>query len=132
MSKTKLPTEPKLILVRILMGKIKDHLRKLPHNIRNVEVTEDWLYETLEKNNWSCPIMKVKFPLFKNNNRIKKDEYKLLGINRLAIASVDRKDSSIGYTKENTQIVCRFYNLGKTDNPNSDAIDLLDFFKKSK
>jgi hypothetical protein len=123
--------DPKHILVTILMGKIKDHLRKLPLSIRHVEITEDWLYETLEKNNWSCPYMKVRFPLFKTNAKIKRDEYKLLGINRLMIASVDRKDSSKGYTKDNTQIVCRFYNLGKTDNSNDDVIELLDFFKNN-
>jgi|LakMenEpi03Aug12_release.lakeMendotaPanAssembly.Ray.scaffolds.fasta_scaffold1905597_2 hypothetical protein len=125
-----LTKESKYILVSNLMYKIKDHLRKLPKHIREVEVTEDWIYETMEKNNWSCPIMKVKFPMIPNG-RISRTQYKELGINKLKMASVDRKDSSKGYTKENTQIVCRFLNLGKTDNPNEDALELLNEFKNS-
>ena len=129
-SKRIISEESKLKLVDNLMYKIKDHLRKLPNDIRNIEVDEDWLYKTMEKNNWSCPIMKVEFPML-DKFRLKRDEYKLLGINKLKMASVDRKDSSKGYTKENTQIVCRFYNLGKTDNPNEDVIELLNEFKNS-
>jgi hypothetical protein len=125
-----LTEESKQILVSNLMYKIKDHLRKLPTNIRDVEVTEDWIYETLENNNWSCPIMKVEFPTIPKG-RITREQYKELGINKLKMASVDRKDSSKGYTKDNTQIVCRFLNLGKTDNPNEDVLELLNEFKNS-
>lgn len=118
----------KLRLVSNLMYKIKDHLRKLPQNIRVIEVTEDWLYNKLESNNWCCPYTKVEFPLL-TKNRISRSEYKSMGINKLKMASVDRLDSSKGYTFENTQIVCRFYNLGKTDNSNEDAIEILEYFK---
>jgi len=123
-----LTNESKQILVSNLMYKIKDHLRKLPKDIREVEVTHDWIYETMEINNWSCSIMKVQFPIIPKG-RISRAQYKELGINKLKMASVDRKDSSKGYTKDNTQIVCRFLNLGKTDNPNEDVIELLNEFK---
>ena len=128
-NKTSMVKDPKFILVDILMSKIKDHLRKLPKNIREVEVTKDWLYNELERNNWSCPIMKVEFPLLKTRARLSKDKLKEMGINRCKMASVDRIDSDKGYTKENTQIVCRFYNLGKTDNSNTDVLELLESFK---
>ena len=123
-----LTEKSKRILVSNLMSKITDHLRKLPKDIREVGVTKDWIYETMEKNNWSCPIMKVQFPSIPKG-RITREQYKQLGINKLKLPSVDRKDSSKGYTKENTQIVCRFLNLGKTDNPNEHALELLNEFK---
>jgi len=42
--------------------------------------------------------------------------------NKLTSISIDRIDSDIGYTLNNTQLVCQFVNLGKHVKTNNDAI----------
>jgi hypothetical protein len=39
----------------------------------------------------------------------------------LASASIDRIDSSKGHTKENVQLVCKFYNMGKGNHSDFEA-----------
>jgi len=43
----------------------------------------------------------------------------------LKSASVDRIDSSKGYTKDNVQLVCKFINLGKQESTNEEVIQFL-------
>jgi hypothetical protein len=44
--------------------------------------------------------------------------------------SVDRIDSNAHYTIDNIQIVCQFYNLGKTDNEDRFADEIIKLIKR--
>lgn len=81
----------------------------------NHEITVEWLIEQLQKE--FCPMTGIKFDMYAHPV-YKKNPY---------APSVDRIDSSKGYTTDNTRIVIWQYNMAKAETTDS---ELLDFCKK--
>lgn len=119
---------PKERMVRILLSKINSNTRPSDTRISNITFLD--LYNLLELNNWTCCKTGIKFPML--NKGCKRYQLIEMGINPLTMPSVDRIDSSKDYTIDNIQIVCQFYNLGKTDNDDIWADEIIKLIKENE
>lgn len=103
---------------------INASFRKFMCSIRNrdheYDISVDDLKNQWNKQNGICPYTGIKMLLPKSTAET---------IKSLIAASVDRIDSSKGYTRENIEFVCRFINLAKNSFSKK---DVLDFIKQIK
>lgn len=98
-------------------GNRRDEFTHFRYHFRNVKkrelskgievtVTLEDLRNQWDKQNGVCPFTGLKLVI---------SEYKKINTNQITSASLDRKDSNKGYTKENIQWVSRAINLMKND-----------------
>ena len=107
-----------------LNGFIKKIYKDMYHNAEkrakelNIELTTEDIHELYNKQNGLCAISGLQMThetyAFKDKEHI---------INRLNI-SIDRINSSLGYTKDNVQLVAAIVNRMKTDLPDSEFIKI--------
>lgn len=88
----------KLLQERI--GSINDRCKK--KGLKS-EITKDYLYELLVKQNFKCALSGIEMTHIIGESRT------------ITNISVDRIDSTIGYTKDNIQLVCMVVNQMKSD-----------------
>lgn len=104
-----------------IVGKCKSlvHAAKQRSNKSNLcfELTHEIVYVMMVAQNMKCAQTGVDFTLDTSgtNSRIRK----------LTAPSLDRKNNNEGYTIENTQIVCWFYNAAKGTHSDCDVWKLL-------
>ncbi len=82
----------------------------------NFDITEEFLKDLYSKQNGKCFWSDLEMPI---------DNF---GLGELNAISVDRVDSSVGYTKNNIVLCCKFYNLGKG---NMDMYNFVKFLKEN-
>lgn len=73
-----------------------------------VEFSEEWVWSLLEKQNWKCALSGVDLTVATNATDRK---------NGVTTASIDRVNSDLGYTRENTKFVHKDLNRMKSDFP---------------
>lgn len=79
-------------------------------------ITVDDVLDILNKQESRCAITNIPMTHTRHN---------------LRSASIDRIDSSKGYTKDNIQIVCRAINFAKSDRPNSEIKEFIEEIKSA-
>lgn len=86
---------------------------KLRSNKKNVEftITEDYVQELLEKQNGKCALSGIAMTFILGEGRVPTN------------ISIDRKDTDLGYTKENIQLVCMAVNQMKSDMTETQLIE---------
>ena len=84
---------------RVMLSRCKSNHNK--KGMIDFDLTEEFLSELYEKQKGKC---------FWSGIDLSIDN---VGLSKLNSLSVDRIDSSIGYTKNNIVLCCKFYNLGK-------------------
>ncbi len=89
-------------------------------NNRVFTITKEWVEEKLKKG--ECEVTGVKFSYTKKRNYVSAPY----------TPSLDRKNSKLGYTKRNTQIVCNFYNIVKWNWDKADVKKILEILKTVK
>ena len=85
-----------------------------------IEISIDDLKEIYSKQNGLCALSGIKMTHETYKDRTDTSEHIL---NRMNI-SIDRKDSNLGYTKDNIQLVGAIINRIKTDLPDNEFINL--------
>ena len=95
-------------------GTQKSAKRRFDGRVRDLEITIDreFLFELIKKQNYKCAITDITM---------------IHNWGDMRSASIDRIDSSRGYTPDNVQLVCKFVNLGKSDHSQS---EVLEFFSR--
>lgn len=93
---------------RILQNSKRNQKRSTGKSLDN-NLSLEFLKELWEKQNGICPYTGIKMEFNLNGNR------------RPRAASLDRIDSSEGYTQNNVEFVCEFINLGKNGFNKSDV-----------
>lgn len=88
-------------------SKLRAKSRELFH-----ELTPEWAIEQWEIQDGRCAQTKVPFEL----------ETKGRGHRHAFSPSIDRKDSTVGYTEDNSQLVCFIYNTAKMNNEHEDVL----------
>jgi len=121
---------PKERLIRELLHKAYRAVKKKSHRGLQCSLTYDELYSLMEKQNWSCSKTKISFPIL--DREYKRWELVRMGINPLIMPSIDRIASDGNYTIHNIQIVIQYHNLGKTDNEDRWADEVLDLIISNK
>lgn len=81
---------------------------------RKIEITIDDLVDIWRKQNGKCALTGIAMTHEAG----------------LKSASIDRKDSILGYTLENVQLVCKTINLGKNTYSNNEMITFIDDIRK--
>jgi hypothetical protein len=84
----------------------------------DIDITAKDLKELWEKQNGICPYTRIKMILPKSSSKYHK-------IKSLKKASLDRIDSSLGYTKSNTEFVCLAINLAKNNRSKKEMTDFV-------
>jgi hypothetical protein len=121
---------PKERLVRELLSNTNIAVRRPKNKKRGIlnTLTYEELYSLMETQNWKCPKTSIDFPIL--DKGYKRWQLVNMNINPLIMPSVDRIDSNAHYAINNIQIVCQFYNLGKTDNEDRFADEIITLIKK--
>lgn len=99
---------------------LKSARKRAKKNDREFSLTREWVEEKFKKG--VCEVTGAKFSF------IKKEKYKSAPF----VPSLDRINSTKGYTPENTQMVCNFYNICKWQWDKKDLKKILGFLKKVK
>ena len=119
-------------LVKELLANVNRAVRRIKNKKRGLitTLTYEQLYERMVKINWTCEKTLIPFPLL--DKGYKRWQLVNMGINPLIMPSVDRIDSNGHYTIDNIQMVSQFYNLGKTDNEDRWADEIIKLIKENK
>ena len=123
MSKGKIYKTAKDRLVAELLHKAYRVSKKKAYKGLQCTLTYDELYSLMEKWNWSCCKTFEPFPIL--DKEYKRWQLVQMGINPLLMPSIDRVDSNGHYTIDNIQIVIQYHNLGKTDNDDKWADEVI-------
>jgi len=87
--------------------------RRARDNDLDIDITVDDLMELWRKTDGRCVMsnkpMSLETGTVKNRNMMK--------------VSIDRKDSTVGYTKNNIQLVCYMYNAGKNSSTDEETLE---------
>jgi hypothetical protein len=123
---------PKERLVRELLAITNRAVRRIKNRKRGLisTITYEQLYSLMEKQNWRCYKTRIPFPIL--DKGYKRYQLVQIGINPLIMPSIDRIDSNGHYTIDNIQIVIQYHNLGKTDNLDNHADEVLDLIIYNK
>jgi hypothetical protein len=121
---------PKERIVRELVANVNRAVRRVKNKKRGIKttLTYEQLYSMMESINWKCAKTFIDFPLL--DKGYKRWQLVDMNTNPLIMPSVDRIDSNAHYTIDNIQIVCQFYNLGKTDNEDRFADEIIKLIKR--
>lgn len=99
--------------VYVLYQNAKQRAKK---NGRDFSITQEWVKKKLEKG-----VCEVTGTLF---------SYRKEGHNKAPFSpSLDRKNSKLGYTKRNTQLICSFYNILKWNWNKKTVTEILNILK---
>ncbi len=99
---------------------IKSAKKRAKKNGREISISKEWVKERLEKG--VCEVTGVKF-LYNKKEKYKSAPY---------VPSLDRIDSTKGYTPDNTQVVCNFFNICKWQWDHEDFTKILKYLEKVK
>ena len=98
----------------------RQHLQRIKYRDKNCVLTLKDLKEVFDLQNGICSYSKVKLQFTSKK-----------GNNRLYTISIDRKDSSIGYTKENIQFISIAMNHLKNDMTEAEMQEILEILKNT-
>ena len=103
--------------IRKLLSRIENRANK-----RNLEcnIAIEWIIDKLEEIDWKCEVTGIKFDITHNETQSNIKS----GYDCPYALSIDRIDSSKGYTEDNVQFVIHWVNWSKSALPISDFIDL--------
>lgn len=98
-------------------GLLKSARKRAKKNGREFSLTREWVEKKIESG--VCEATGAKF------SYIKKEKYKSAPF----VPSLDRIDSTKGYTPKNTQMVCNFYNICKWQWDKQDLKKILSYLR---
>lgn len=84
------------------------------------ELDSEWVKERFKIQNYKCAYSGITFDF-------SRPEY---DTNRKYLPSIDQKIAGLGYTKENSQVVCSIVNMMKLDTPFNDFISICETIVK--
>jgi len=99
------------------------HLRNVKKRDKEFNLTLDDLKQVWDNQNGICPFLGINL-ILSGYSRIEK--------NPIYSASIDRIDSTKGYTKDNIQWVSRSMNLMKNTMTNEQVFEILNLIKENK